>query len=48
MRRGLPVAAIVLTGDELLDGRTRDTNGAFLAARLAYKIIAYTQRRSAA
>lgn len=35
MRPGLPTAAIVLTGDELLDGRTRDTNGAFLASRLA-------------
>ncbi|HQG54035.1 MAG TPA: CinA family nicotinamide mononucleotide deamidase-related protein [Thermoleophilia bacterium] len=35
MRTELPQAIIVLTGDELLDGRTRDTNGAFLAARLA-------------
>lgn len=35
MRKELPAAAVVLTGDELLDGRTRDTNGAFLTSRLA-------------
>ena len=28
------VASSLLTGDELLDGRTRDTNGAFLTAQL--------------
>ncbi len=34
MLSGLPQAVIVLTGSELLDGRTRDTNGAFLSAEL--------------
>ncbi len=34
MLSGLPQAVIVLTGGELLDGRTRDTNGAFLSAEL--------------
>jgi nicotinamide-nucleotide amidase len=31
---GLPRGVVLLTGDELLDGRTRDTNGAFLTAQL--------------
>jgi nicotinamide-nucleotide amidase len=35
MRTGLPWGVVVLTGDELLDGRTRDTNGAFLTAQLS-------------
>jgi nicotinamide-nucleotide amidase len=30
-----PRAAVVLSGNELLDGRTRDTNGAFLSADLS-------------
>lgn len=34
MLTGLPRAVVLLTGDELLDGRTRDTNGAFLSAEL--------------
>lgn len=34
MLTGLPRAVVVLSGDELLDGRTRDTNGAFLSAEL--------------
>ncbi|MFA4965693.1 MAG: nicotinamide-nucleotide amidohydrolase family protein [Thermoleophilia bacterium] len=35
MTRGLPQAAVVLSGNELLDGRTRDTNGAFVSADLS-------------
>ncbi len=31
----LPRGVVLLSGDELLDGRTRDTNGAFLSAELA-------------
>ena len=31
----VPRAAVVLSGNELLDGRTRDTNGAFLSADLS-------------
>ena len=31
----LPSAAVVLSGNELLDGRTRDTNGAFVSADLS-------------
>ena len=31
----LPRAAVVLSGNELLDGRTRDTNGAFASADLS-------------
>lgn len=34
MLKDLPEAVIVLTGSELLDGRTRDTNGAFLSSEL--------------
>jgi nicotinamide-nucleotide amidase len=34
MIAGLKRAVVVLSGDELLDGRTRDTNGAFLSAQL--------------
>lgn len=32
---GLPTAAIVLSGNELLDGRTHDTNGAFVSDDLS-------------
>ena len=35
MSGALPRAAVVLSGNELLDGRTRDTNGAFLSADLS-------------
>jgi nicotinamide-nucleotide amidase len=31
----LPRAVVLLSGDELLDGRTRDSNGAFLSAELS-------------
>jgi len=34
MMRDLPLAVVLLSGDELLDGRTRDTNGAFISAQL--------------
>jgi len=34
MMAGLHRAVVLLSGDELLDGRTRDTNGAFLTAEL--------------
>ena len=33
--RKLPTAAVVLSGNELLDGRTRDTNGRFVSADLS-------------
>jgi len=32
--RGIPTAFILLTGDELLEGRVRDTNGPYLSAGL--------------
>ena len=35
MMSGLPRAVVLLSGDELLDGRTRDTNGAFVSAELS-------------
>ncbi len=35
MLTGLPRAVVVLSGDELLDGRTADTNGAYVSAQLA-------------
>jgi nicotinamide-nucleotide amidase len=35
MSGALPRAAVVLSGNELLDGRTRDTNGAFVSADLS-------------
>jgi nicotinamide-nucleotide amidase len=35
MSPGAPRAAVVLSGNELLDGRTRDTNGAFVSADLS-------------
>jgi len=38
----LPRAAIVLSGNELLDGRTRDTNGAFLSADLSTRGVKVT------
>ena len=38
----LPRAAVVLSGNELLDGRTRDTNGAFLSADLSARAVSYT------
>lgn len=34
-RSALPTAAVLLTGNELLDGRTRDRNGAYLTADLS-------------
>src|SRR5664280_46883 len=33
--RRLPTAAVVLSGNELLDGRTRDTNGPYVSADLS-------------
>jgi len=38
----LPRAAVVLSGNELLDGRTRDTNGAFLSADLSARGVKVT------
>ena len=35
MPPGAPRAAVLLSGNELLDGRTRDTNGAFVCADLS-------------
>jgi nicotinamide-nucleotide amidase len=35
MLSGLPRGVVLLSGDELLDGRTRDTNGAFVSAELS-------------
>ena len=35
MTSGIPRAAVVLSGNELLDGRTTDTNGAFVSADLS-------------
>ena len=42
MSNALPRAAIVLSGNELLDGRTRDTNGAFLSADLSARGVKVT------
>lgn len=42
MSGALPRAAIVLSGNELLDGRTRDTNGAFLSADLSARGVKVT------
>ena len=42
MNGALPRAAIVLSGNELLDGRTRDTNGAFLSADLSTRGVKVT------
>jgi nicotinamide-nucleotide amidase len=38
----LPRAAVVLSGNELLDGRTRDTNGAFVSADLSARGVKVT------
>jgi nicotinamide-nucleotide amidase len=38
----LPRAAVVLSGNELLDGRTRDSNGAFLSADLSARGVKVT------
>jgi nicotinamide-nucleotide amidase len=38
----LPRAAVVLSGNELLDGRTRDTNGAFVCADLSARGVKVT------
>jgi nicotinamide-nucleotide amidase len=38
----LPRAAVVLSGNELLDGRTRDTNGAFVSADLSARGVKMT------
>jgi len=38
----LPRAAVVLSGNELLDGRTRDTNGPFLSADLSARGVKVT------
>ncbi len=42
MSGALPRAAVVLSGNELLDGRTRDTNGAFLSADLSARGVNVT------
>ena len=42
MSGALPRAAVVLSGNELLDGRTRDTNGAFLSAELSARGVKVT------
>jgi len=42
MSGDLPRAAVVLSGNELLDGRTRDTNGAFLSADLSARGVKVT------
>lgn len=42
MSGGLPRAAVVLSGNELLDGRTRDANGAFLTADLSDRGVKVT------
>jgi nicotinamide-nucleotide amidase len=38
----LPRAAVLLSGNELLDGRTRDTNGAFVSADLSARGVKVT------
>ena len=38
----MPCAAVVLSGNELLDGRTRDTNGAFVSADLSSRGVKVT------
>ena len=42
MSSALPRAAIVLSGNELLDGRTRDTNGVFVSADLSARGVKVT------
>lgn len=42
MSGALPRAAVVLSGNELLDGRIRDTNGAFLSADLSARGVKVT------
>jgi nicotinamide-nucleotide amidase len=42
MSGDLPRAAVVLSGNELLDGRTRDTNGAFVSADLSARGVKIT------
>ena len=42
MSTALPRAAVVLSGNELLDGRTRDTNGAFVSADLSTRGVKVT------
>ena len=42
MSGALPRAAVVLSGNELLDGRTRDTNGAFVSADLSGRGVKVT------
>ena len=43
MPPGAPRAAVVLSGNELLDGRTRDTNGAFVCADLSRRGVKVTE-----
>ncbi len=42
MSGDLPRAAVVLSGNELLDGRTRDTNGAFVGSDLSARGVKVT------
>ena len=42
MSGALPRAAVVLSGNELLDGRTHDTNGAFVSADLSARGVKVT------
>ena len=43
MPPGAPRAAVVLSGNELLDGRTRDTNGAFVCDDLSRRGVKVTE-----
>ena len=43
MPPGAPRAAVVLSGNELLDGRTRDTNGAFVCHDLSGRGVKVTE-----
>lgn len=43
MPPGAPRAAVVLSGNELLDGRTRDTNGAFVCGDLSRRGVKVTE-----
>ena len=46
MPPGAPRAAVVLSGNELLDGRTRDTNGAFVCDDLSRRGVKVAGARS--
>jgi nicotinamide-nucleotide amidase len=48
MPPGAPRAAVILSGNELLDGRTRDTNGAFVCDDLSRRGVKVTERLTVA